>query len=60
VWFTGRTVYDPHALRAHLNRTHAMWLTFAREDRQRGWLNVARGHVNVATKERIYAVHQLA
>jgi hypothetical protein len=53
VWLTGRVVHDPHAMRAHFNRTHAMWLTFAHEDRRCGWINLVRGHIATARGDRM-------
>jgi hypothetical protein len=53
VWLTGRVVHDPHAMRAHFNRTHAMWLTFAQSDRRLGWTKLVRGHIATARGERI-------
>lgn len=46
-------VRDPHAYSAHYNRTHAMWLGIAAEDRRRGWTRIVRGHIKIAMLDRL-------
>lgn len=51
-------VLDPHALVAHYNRSHAMWINFAGEDRRRGWTNISRGHILIARGDRLILEEQ--
>ncbi len=44
--------YDRHAMLAHTNRMHALYMTMAAEDRRRHWLAAARVTLNLATQER--------
>lgn len=46
-------VTDPHAYSAHYNRTHAMWLGIAAEDRRRGWTKIVPGHIKIAMLDRL-------
>jgi hypothetical protein len=52
----GRMIFDRSAIKSHYNRTHAIWLGYAAEDRRCGWLDSARKYLNVATQDRIHAV----